>query len=190
MTTFGDSLGRALGVAAPKARLRPQKLAVESAAALYAAYDGLFLGGVGATKNVFESSSGYSIIAFDHNFFHLAKFSHPVRGKKLHAPFELPIVKSLTSDFGEYNYDPYRALFLPTALEVFVDPDELIELGNPGEASHCFATTYGGGKSPVTLSMAKLHKKGKMIPVTSYAVDEDRLRKIRAEGKTIWKKRP
>jgi hypothetical protein len=165
-------------------RQRPAPLQITSASVLYADFDKIFLGGVGASKNVFQSGSGHRIKVLRHHFFHLVQMTHPLRGDKLQMCNEWPIIQELTTDFGPYVIDECRATSLPSAHQVLVEPDAVLSLTTPGSATHCFYRFYGGGPSPYTVTLVRAEGSF-MLPITSYPTNAAKVRKFSRNGDAI-----
>lgn len=77
------------------------------------------------------------------------------------------------------------------AHDTLVDADQIIAgLREEGSATHCFAKRYsGGGRSPCTVTLVKMES-GYFVPVTSFATDARRVKKICANGELIWEREP
>ncbi len=179
-----------LGEIAGFNRPRPAHLSLTSVAALYAHFEVEFLGGYGRRSNTVSTGNSHTIKVQDHHFFHLVKMSHSERGTKLNIKDELPHIRALTTGFGDYVVMEERARALPTLRDTLHDPDEVIEglkVSEDKTATHCFWKWYGGGPSPFTIVLVKVHKAA-FIPITSFAVSGQKLRKYQEGGKTMWRR--
>lgn len=170
-------------------RPRPKHLVLASLATLYGDFANIFLGGKHQREHISETPNGHAIRAFNHNFFHLVKLEHSERGKNLKIDFEHDLILEHVDGFGSYVVDQWRARAIPTAHDTMTDPDEIVQCSGSGTATHCFWKWYGGGPSPITVTLMKLQK-GYFVPVTSFAVTANRLKKFQNEGDVFWRKGP
>jgi len=179
---------------------RPSLLDLTSLAQLYRDFERLFLHGVVADNHRhFVSECGHRCAAFDHNFFHLVKLTHPTRGRpnqagnhKFRAAEEIPLILAQVSGFGQYQVDLYRARSLHAAYATFQWPDAIVERSDLDNATHVFFREYENPKFPYTVFLTKLEK-GHYVPVTSFAVEKRRSGRYLDEGANavrIWNRLP
>lgn len=96
---------------------RPDLVACDNLAQMYAAYEALFLGG-GGFRREFQSQCGLSFVAFDRNFFHLLKLrKRDAPTEQLNIQQEKPLIRATVEGLGDYLIeDPRRARYLACAL--------------------------------------------------------------------------
>ncbi len=167
-----------------QAKPRPALLEFSSLAELYQHYERLFLGG-NEKSHTFTTACGHTTRIFDHNFFHMVKLKDPARpGQTLLMAIEKENILATTEGFGKYTHEKQRAIYLASALECFLQPDEVWEDPTLNSATWIYIREYDTDPYVFTVLLVGGPADG-VAPVTSFPCLWRQIKKWR-RGKRIW----
>lgn len=156
---------------------RPDLLEFSSISELYRYFERFFLNG-NPSSYEFVSVCGHAVTIFDHHFFHVVKLDHPQKSKPLLMANEKAEILATTSGFGEYTYDRQRAIYLASAADCFVYPDEVWEDSSLNIAKWVYIKQFDTHPYAFTILLAG-ERVGGVVPVTSFPAKNRDARKWR-----------
>lgn len=164
---------------------RPDLIDFSSVAELYRHYERLFLHG-NDKSHTFPLGCDHVAKVFDHNFFHMVKLKDPEKlaDEKLLMSVEKEIILATTDGFGKYTYDRQRAIYLASARDCFLNPNEVWKDQDLETADWIYIKEYDTRPYRFTVLLTAGPKKG-VAPVTSFPVRAGQIKKWR-RGTKVW----